>query len=159
VIALILVFVAALLKTLQLFYEDSEQMQFEATLERLDRSINSLVAEHVAKGDLQGLAAYRHTNPMQLLGSENHNYLGEFSQGAQTIAPASWYFNRTYRQLSYQLRDASSAKQGGGQTGEISFKLRLKYQDNNHNERYDRGVDHVSGLALEPVYPYQWLAP
>lgn len=134
-------------------------MQFDATLEHLNSSINSLVTEHIAKGDLTDLVRYQNTNPMQLLTSDSHNYLGEFSQGKQKIVPASWYFNRTSRQLVYQLRDASKVKQQGAYSRQLSFKLSLKYQDNNQNQRYDQGVDEVSGLILQPVSPYQWLTP
>lgn len=159
VIGVILVLIATLLKQLQLFYEDSEQLQFEITLEKLNSSINSLVAEHIARGDLKGLARYRNTNPMLLLASSSHNYVGEFSQDNQKVDSASWYFNRTSRQLSYQIGDVARVSQQGGPVGQLVFKLNLAYQDNNRNQRYDSDIDEVTGLALQPVFAYQWHAP
>jgi len=157
VIALILVLISTLLSELKEFYEESEQVQMQAVLDSLNSSVNSLVTEQIVAGDLNSLAGYQDTNPMQLLTSSGFNYSGEFSGSGVRPEPARWYFNTTSRHLVYQLRDSSKVAQQGGNAGQLNFRLRLKYQDNNHNQRYDRDIDRVVGLVLKPVYPYQWL--
>jgi len=157
VIALILVFITTLLREFQAFYEESEQVQVQVMLENLNTSVNSLVTEHIVADDLSKLASYQGTNPMQLLARKGFNYGGEVSGRGVSLEPASWYFNTTTQNLIYQLRDPFKVNQREGTPGRLNFHLNLKYQDVNQNQHYDRGVDRVFGLALEPVYPYQWV--
>jgi len=157
VIVLILVFITTLLREFQTFYEESEQVQVRVMLENLNVSVNSLVTEKIVAEDLSGLARYQGANPMQLLASSSFNYAGEVGGVEPKLEPARWYFNRTSRSLVYQLRDPLKVSQQAGKAGQLNFRLNLKYQDDNHNQRYDKGVDRVFGLALEPVYPYQWI--
>jgi hypothetical protein len=157
VIALILVFITTLLREFQAFYEESEQVQVQVMLENLNISVNSLVTEHIVVDDLSKLVRYRGSNPMTLLASKGLNYVGEVSGSKLNLEPAKWYFNTTTQNLIYQLRDPFKVNQQEGTPGQLNFQLNLKYQDVNQNNRYDRGVDRVFGLALEPVYPYQWV--
>jgi len=159
VVALILVFVSTLLEELQEFYEESEHTQVRLMLEGLNTSVNSLVTEHIVADDLSKLVRYRGTNPMTLLASKGLNYVGEVSGSKLNLEPAKWYFNTTTQNLIYQLRDPFKVNRQEGTPGQLNFHLNLKYQDVNQNQRYDRGVDRVFGLALEPVYPYQWVKP
>jgi len=47
-------------------------------------------------------------------------------------------------------------KELGFNLEQLSFRLNLMYRDKNNNHRYDQGIDDAQGLALEPIYPYQW---
>ncbi len=157
VIALILVFITTLLKEFQLFYEEAEQVQVQVMLDGLNISVNSLVTEHIVAGDLSKLTRYQGSNPMVLLARKGLNYGGEVSGRTLKLEPAKWYFNTSTQHLVYQLRDPLKVTQQEGKRGQLNFHLNLKYQDVNQNQRYDSSVDRVFGLALEPVYPYQWV--
>lgn len=157
VIALILVFTASLLHELQLFLKESEKVQVERVLDGVNQSINSLITKQIARDSMMTLADYDGSNPMRLLALEPAAYRGEYSDADATLQPGSWYFNKTNRQLVYQLRDpAKISNKNDGDSQRIYFRLNLKYRDKNNNQRYDKAIDEVNGLALEPISPYQW---
>jgi len=158
VITLILVMITTLLHKLQLFYDDSEQIQVEALLDSLNTSINTRVTEQIVQGDMPALANYAGSNPIQMLAAEPANYSGEYGETETKLQSGHWYFNTRLRHLVYQLRDPGKIAKQGGNPETIKFYLRLRYRDKNNNRRYDKGVDDVYGLALKPVYSYRWLA-
>jgi len=157
VITLILVMISTLLQALQLFYDDSEQVQVETLLEGLGSSINTRVTEQIVQGELSALANYAGSNPIRMLAVEPANYSGEYNETGTKLQPGHWYFNTQFRHLIYQLRDSEKIAKQGGSPEIIKFYLRLRYRDKNNNQRYDKGIDDAYGLALEPVYSYRWL--
>jgi len=157
VTTLILVMIGTFLRELQLFYDDSEQMQVETLLESLRVSINTRVTEQIVQGELSGLASYAGSNPILILAIEPPSYSGEYSDTNTELQPGQWYFNTQFRHLVYQLRGSEKIVKLGGSPETLKFHLRLKYRDKNNNQYYNKGLDDVYGLALEPVYGYHWL--
>jgi len=156
VIAVLLILIGSALRQVSVFSEQSEQMQVEEVLGSVRTSINTLVSEHLLADTMYKLQAYDGSNPVQLLVKKPTSYQGERGDTELLPAVGQWYFHVTRKHFIYRMRDIGKLKELGFNLEQLSFRLNLMYRDKNNNHRYDQGIDDAQGLALEPVYPYQW---
>ena len=99
------------------------------------------------------------SNPMNLLAQAPDNYLGEIDPDKQPSKEGHWYFDSNEQLLVYRLRYTNGFSSELGGVPRIRYRIKLVYNDNNRNGRFDRSVDDIGGLDLVPVEPYQWQPP
>ena len=80
----------------------SEQRMLQATREHLSSSLNSLIAEQVAKNKVVD-AAWRSTNPFVLLRWQQDNYCGEW-RGTEELERGCWYWLPQHAWILYRQR-------------------------------------------------------
>jgi len=108
---------------------------------------------------LDKLPGYIDTNPMNLLAQTPHTYVGEIENEKQMVPDGSWYFDISTSLLVYRLKYTNGFSTGLAGTPRIRYRIKLVYTDNNHNGRYDRGIDDIGGLDLVTAEPYRWQPP
>ncbi len=99
------------------------------------------------------------TNPMDLLAQTPDNYTGTVEREARAGPEGSWYFVNSSHLLVYHLKrtDGFSSQLTGAPR--VRFRIKLIYTDNNHNGRFDRGIDDIGGLDLVPAEAFSWQPP
>ena len=96
------------------------------------------------------------TNPMKLLAQTPNHYMGEIKNEKQIVPGGNWYFDVSSNLLVYRLKYTNGFSTGLTGTPRIRYRIKLVYTDNNHNGRYDRGIDDIGGLDLVTAEPYRW---
>ncbi len=156
-LTLILIFISGALKVLIGFSAESEKMDMEQVLHNLKQSILVTVGEHLVESDLFELQRLQGSNPVLLLRSNPDNYIGERGDLDERPPAGYWYYNYDRQVLIYRVIHTRSFRSRGTLTDEAAFKLNLIFTDNNNNGRFDRGVDVVQSLRLEPQARYEWV--
>lgn len=114
-------------------------------------------AQLALQNKLDQLPKLAGSNPFSLLAQKPDNYLGELSDtNPDTKQPGVWYYSKEQRVLIYTIKYSPSFKSSLTGVPRIRFKIKLIYTDNNHNRRYDPGIDSISGLNLLTLDKYQW---
>jgi prepilin-type N-terminal cleavage/methylation domain-containing protein len=131
----------------------AEQAAMDVVLGNLRSALGIKVAELYARGDLAGLRALEGSNPMRLMAETPENYLGEVAGGPGQRG--SWRFSPSDGVLIYRARNEAHF-QGTGSGPEARFRVRLVYEDQNRNRRFDPGRDSINGVRLAALEPYRW---
>jgi general secretion pathway protein G len=99
------------------------------------------------------------TNPMALLAQTPDSYLGEIEDEQQVNQDGVWYFDSHERLLVYRLRysDGFSTELTGAPR--VRYRIKLIYNDNNRNGRFDSNSDDIGGLDLVPAEAFTWQPP
>ncbi len=123
-----------------------------ATVKQVTGNIRSALGLEVARyaldNRLADLARLDGSNPMLLLAQTPVGYIGESSLAASEIAAGSWYFDPGTKTLNYRV---SYRKKFDGQLEDLPrsrWRITLIYRDRNANQRFDPGLDAISGLDL-----------
>ena len=106
------------------------------------------VARYALENRLAELPRLDGSNPMPLLAQTPRSYLGELSPDPATLAEGSWYFDPTTKTLNYRVTYRENFSSPADESAWIRWRITLIYRDRNHNQRFDPGLDAISGLDL-----------
>jgi prepilin-type N-terminal cleavage/methylation domain-containing protein len=158
-LSLVLIVVAALLGVIGTrvfeWQANAEQTGVKSLLGTLDSALGMRVAQYQARQDRRGIEVLVGSNPMDNLERRPKNYRGELRDGA-TVEPGNWYFDRRSKALMYRVRNVERFRGGVKNPVRARFAVRLVFQDQNGNGVYDRDVEHLEGVRLMALEPYQW---
>lgn len=157
VVILLLILMSTAIKQVALFSDESEELRIETVLDSVQTSINTLVSEHMLADTMYQLQQYDGANPIQLLAKRPPDYQGVRNDADPLPASGQWYFHSGRKHLVFRVKNVDKLHNFAANDAQLSFRLYLKYRDKNANQRYDQGIDDAQGLALEAVYPYEWL--
>lgn len=99
------------------------------------------------------------SNPMALLAQAPDSYLGEIENEQQVHQDGVWYFDSHERLLVYRLRYSEGFSTELTGAPRVRYRIKLIYNDNNHNGRFDSKSDDIGGLDLVPVETFTWQSP
>jgi len=123
-----------------------------ATIKQVTGNIRSALGMEVARFALENrlaeLPRLDGSNPMLLLAQTPSGYLGEISPDPATLVEGSWHFDPASKTLDYRVIYAENFDSGRDNPARIRFRITLIYRDRNDNQRFDPGLDAISGLDL-----------
>jgi len=145
--------VIAILATVALDRFWSLQVAAErAMIQQVTGNIRSALGMEVARFALDGrvgeLPQLDGSNPMLLLAQTPVGYLGEVSPDSAEITEASWYFDPNSQTLNYRVSYGENFDSHLEQPALLRWRIHLIYQDHNHNQQLDPGIDAINGLNL-----------
>ena len=130
----------------------AERASMEAVVAQVKAGLNLQMVTMLTKHGESRAQELQQENPMSFMLEAPGNYLGEVEQMAGVAPqPASWYFERSSRQLVYVIDPGSAPAVSvniGGSTV-MPGQLRFQVESAGNGGRWQ-------GLVLQPVYPYQW---
>ncbi|MFP4611415.1 MAG: prepilin-type N-terminal cleavage/methylation domain-containing protein [Thiohalophilus sp.] len=138
---------------------DAERAMIQTVIGNIRSGLGMEIAERVAKDEIGTINNLEHTNPMELLAQPPNNYIGEIDNESQVNKDGVWYFDTTESALVYRVRFGDYFKTPLSGPPRVRHRIKLVYTDNNRNNRFDPGIDHVSGLDLVPLEDYEWEFP
>ena len=154
-IAFLMVIAIARLLALQ---AEAERVTMETVAGTLRSALGMKVAESIVRHELNGLGALEASNPMDRLAEVPTNYLGEIDRpDPNRLADGSWYFDRSERTLVYLVRNKAHFSGGATNPPRARFEVKLLYDDENRNGKFDAGLESIEGLRLAPLEPYRWV--
>ena len=106
------------------------------------------VARYALENRLAELPRLDGSNPMLLLAQTPTDYLGKLSPNPASVVEGSWYFNPDSKTLNYRVIYAENFDPGLDEPAHVRFRITLIYRDLNDNQRFDPGLDAISGLDL-----------
>ncbi len=133
----------------------AEQVAVETIVGNLKSTIGMEVARRALHNELHLIPNLVSRNPMELLAQKPNNYRGE--SATPISEPQVWYYDKTRRELIYNLSKDNSTDSSTAQSAhhEIRLRVELIFNDKNRNGQYDKG-EGIAGLDINPVQPYQW---
>lgn len=107
-------------------------------------------------GKLNEVSKLDRQNPIPLLAQPPANYVGETDDPDSLTESGIWYFDTHQHALVYRVIYKENFKSSLPGTPRIRHSIKLIYNDNNHNHKYDAGIDGIAGLDLVPLEAFQW---
>ena len=101
VICLVAVFMAVALDRLRRYQESAENSMVELTVASMQSGLQMRVAALLIAGDERAIRALNNANPVRFLADFPVGYRGELEGPAESLRPASWYFDVTRHELVY----------------------------------------------------------
>jgi prepilin-type N-terminal cleavage/methylation domain-containing protein len=155
VLTLIGVLIAIAIDKLPAWQAQAERAAAESVVGSLRSALGIKVASFVARGDLAGVVALEGSNPMEQLAEIPSNYVGARRRmEAASVEGGQWYFDPAIGQLVYRVRTGFTGE--ASEAAELRYTVRLIYEDQNRNGRFDAGRDSLQGVRLEEVQSYAW---
>lgn len=137
----------------------AERVGVAHTIGSLQSAVGIKLSEQLVKSGIGMLPSLHHSNPMLLWNPPPHNYLGEFNTINAPMETGIWYFDIDTKMLVYRVRFPDHFSSSNETYPDFArYQLRLDYRDLNHNELFDPSIDIATGLAIQPVDHYEWLA-
>lgn len=156
---LILIFITVAISKIWELRIAAERVGVLQTYGSLQSAVGIKVSERVIHEGIGALVALDRSNPMQLLDPPPVNYLGEFPSREAPLAPGIWYFDTEQKLLVYRVRFSDYFSSDNSHYPDLArYQLRLDYRDRNNNQRFDPTFDNITGLSLQPLDNYRWLA-
>ena len=159
-----------------------ERVGMLTTLSSLQSSLTLQAAVHLVQQDPRALLLMEGSNPFTGTRQDSHNrpgttkddtttpgspvlaleqpsnYLGALERPDPWRIPGgSWYFDETERVLVYRVRHEEYFETTLPGPKRARFAVRLVFDDENANHRFDPGIDAVQALKLQAVEPFRWL--
>ncbi len=136
---------------------DVEKASMEQTVGILRSAVGMKVAKLILDGKVSSLKDFEGTNPVELLAEVPKNYAGE-SGDSQNVKKGAgfWSFDKTSGLLIYRVKNKAAFHSEIEGFDQARFRLRLVYEDNNKNGRYEEKIDDPAGLSLKPIDRYSW---
>lgn len=132
----------------------------QAAVSQIVGNIRSALGLEVAKlalaGDISAVAKLDKTNPVPLLAQVPNNYLGEKDNDHGMTEAGVWYYDKQLQMLVYNVLYSENLASPLTGVARIRYQLKLVFNDQNKNNRFDPHHDSIGGLDLFPVESYQW---
>ncbi len=132
----------------------------KAAVTRIIGNIRSALGLEVSRLALQQsinqVAKLENSNPMKLLAQVPPDYIGEQEDPKKIPDAGNWYYDVQQQALIYTVVYSdyfNSPLQGPAR---IRYRIKLDYDDKNHNGHFDTGIDSIGGLDLVPLEKYYW---
>ena len=132
----------------------------QAAVKQLVGTIKSALGLEVARlaldGNLASVAKLDKTNPMLLLSQTPSHYVGAKDETNHIIKPGVWYFDIKHKALVYNVLYTEGFQTSLNGVPRIRYRIKLVYNDQNRNKRFDARHDSIGGLDLLPVESFSW---
>jgi general secretion pathway protein G len=151
-IALIAVFASVLLDRLLYYQEAYEKANMEYWANVIKLGLQIRVGHLMAQNRMVDYAEVARENPIGWLDEPPPGYRGEvIATGNPQIAPRSWYYDRTRRELVYVVGQSRYLVPDSDGKARVHFRVKVVRPD---------GVaardSMVLGLQFAPAEPYRW---
>lgn len=135
----------------------AEGTQVASTIGAMRSALGMEVAERIVDQGPASVAELQGANPMTLLQQLPDGYLGEVSGAADPdIAGGSWYFDTNREVLRYRVRFPQYLEGQPDPPTELSWRVRLEYEDENRTGHFDPETDTLRGVVLAPLDTHSW---
>lgn len=132
----------------------------QASVKHLVGAIKSALGLEVARlalaGKMAAVAKLEKTNPLLLLSQVPNNYLGEKENSRHITEPGVWYFDKKQKALIYNVMYKENFITTLKGLSRIRHQIKLIYNDQNKNKRFDIHYDSIAGLDLFPLEKFSW---
>ena len=132
----------------------------QAAVKQLVGTIKSALGLEVARlaldGNLTAVAKLDKTNPMLLLSQTPGNYIGAKDETNHIKEPGAWYFDIKQKALVYNVLYSEGFQTSLTGVPRIRYRIKLIYNDQNNNNRFDARYDSIGGLDLLPIERFSW---
>ena len=118
-----------LLNRLRVYQEAAEKAAMQQTAAAIKSALQMRVAAYMINGRDNDIEHLRSENPVNWLQERPQNYAGEFYADAYArVAPGSWYFDLSHREMIYVINLGHYFKRGAGraQMGALPGKNRIR---------------------------------
>lgn len=153
----------------------AEKAHISVTLANLQTQLDLAAFHAMASGNWQQLAQLERGNPFNLMrGGANEQpgtdplqtgggwlseqrYLGELdADNPVKLEVGKWYFDKVDRNIVYNIENDGYLIEKRGKNARIRYVVRLHYEDNNKNGKFDAGVDKFNKIGLVAREQVQW---
>ena len=132
----------------------------QAAVTQIIGNIRSALGLEVARlaldGKLASVAKLNNTNPIPLLAQAPNNYRGVIGADDDITEPGVWYFDNNQKALVYNVIYIENFKTTLKGLPRIRHRIKLIYNDQNNNNRFDVRYDSIGGLDLLPIEKFSW---
>lgn len=133
----------------------AERASVAQVIGNLRSALGLEVVRLALQGKMSAVAELENKNPIPLLAQAPVNYLGE-RDGDNVTDSGSWYFDKKQKALIYNVIYKENFKTTLKGLPRIRHQIKLIYNDNNNNKRFDSHYDNIAGLDLLPVEKFSW---
>lgn len=137
---------------------EMERVGFDLMVRNLHTELMMYQTTQIIAGQYQVLAQSAGQNPVGRVFGTPPSYAGELDgDRPERVSPGQWYFDRKDGLLVYRVSSADFFRSPLAGPARARFRLELKYEDKNGDNRYESGVDAFQGLSFTPAERYEWL--
>jgi prepilin-type N-terminal cleavage/methylation domain-containing protein len=155
VICIVAVMAGILLNRLQMYQEIVEKAAMQQTAAAIKSALQLRVAAYLMNGRDKDIERLRSENPVTWLQEPPQNYVGEFYADAYArVAPGSWYFDLSHRELVYVVNIGHYFKPGADGRKWVRYRVKIGYEELPQKDAPPRKV--LSAATFEPIHPYVW---
>jgi prepilin-type N-terminal cleavage/methylation domain-containing protein len=156
VIAIISTLMGVLLSRVWFYQEQAEKAAMQQVAGALQSSLILQYSQLLARDQTDEIKNLISRNPINLLMRPPKNYVGEFNGLAiELIPPGNWGFDLKSRELIYIPFRTQNFKPDKDGKKIVRFRARVEYGTGRGGPKSRAGKE-VTGVAIEPVEPYQW---
>lgn len=135
----------------------AEEAAVTAIIGNIRSALGLEVAVLVVRGQSGKIPTLDKSNPMDFLAQKPNNYLGAVDNPASITETGIWYFDNNEQTLNYIAIYKEQFESNIKGIKRTRHQIKMVYSDNNKNNRFDHGIDDISGLDLVAMEPYRWV--
>jgi prepilin-type N-terminal cleavage/methylation domain-containing protein len=155
VICIVAIMAVILLDRLRFYQEAAEMTAMQQTAAAIKSALQMRVAAYLMNGREKDIEHLRSENPITWLQERPQNYVGAFYADAYArVAPGSWYFDLSRRELVYVIHLGHYFKPGADGRKWVRYRAKIEYEYLPVKDAPPRKV--LSAATFEPIHPYVW---
>ena len=155
VVCIVAIMAGILLNRLRVYEEAAEKAAMQQTAAAIKSALQMRVASYLINGHDSDIEHLRSENPVNWLQERPQNYAGEFYADAYArVAPGSWYFDRTHREMIYVVDLGHYFKRGADGRKWVRYRVKIEYEELPQKDAPPRKV--LSAANFTTVQPYVW---
>ena len=155
VICIVAIMAGILFNRLQMYQEAAEKAAMQQTAAAIKSALQMRVAAYLMNGREKDIEHLRSENPVSWLQERPQNYAGAFYGDAYArVAPGSWYFDLSHRELVYVVGLGHYFKPGADGRKWVRYRAKIEYEELPQKDAPPRKV--LSAATFAPVHPYVW---
>ena len=135
----------------------AEEAAVTAVIGNIRSALGLEIAKLTVRGQSHKIINLQNTNPMDLLSQTPHNYIGTINNPATLETSGIWYYDKNKHILSYIVNFPESFKSNIKGRMRTRHKIKLIFTDRNHNNKYDKYSDDITGIDLVALEHYRWV--
>lgn len=155
VVCIVAIMAGILLNRLRVYQEAAEKAAMQQTAAAIKSALEMRVAAYLINGRDNDIEHLRSENPVSWLQERPQNYAGQFYADAYArVAPGSWYFDLTHRELVYVIDLGDHFKRAADGRKWVRYRVKIEYEALPQRDGPPRKV--LSAVSFVPVQPYVW---
>lgn len=155
VVCIVSVLAGILFNRLRVYQEAAEKAAMKQTAAAIKSALQMRIAAYMISGRDNQIEILRNDNPVDWLQEKPRSYAGEFYADAYArVAPGSWYFDLTRRELIYVLNLAANFKPGPDARKWVRYRVKIDFELVPEPGAPPRKV--LTAANFVPVQPYDW---
>lgn len=155
-VTLIGIFMGIFVQRVILLTVAAEATAVELMIRNLRTGMMLYVSSQLLEGREDRIEELAQSDPFTVMNTPYGNFGGVISRAeVEGAESGQWFYDRDDNELVYKIvnRDYFSNENG---TDLIRLKVKLNYEDRNHNGSFEHGIDRPTGVSLKVVDSYQW---